>query len=255
MRKKVQHLHQFHGPPRIVAHRGARGLCDTENTIESFEKAREIGATWIEFDVRRTADGELVCFHDEAVGGRPVASLAYPDLLEATRRDGFDVPRVEDVFRRYRGTLNLDIELKEGGYEAELIRLANLYLEPGRFVMKSFVDAAVGAIKRLDPTIRAGLLVGVDGPRFDPKVRLPEFFPEKRLLQLRADFVSPNEGLCRLGFVERMHGLGLEVWVWTVNDRRRIKQLVSDGVDAIITDRPDIGLDVVEKVFGTGVRT
>jgi glycerophosphoryl diester phosphodiesterase len=243
--KKVQHLHQFHGPPRIVAHRGARGLCDTENTVESFQKAQDVGAPWIEFDVRRTGDGELVCFHDESIEGAALASLGYPELLAATRRAGFDAPRVEDVFRRFRGDLKFDIELKEAGYEADLCRLANLYLDASDFVMKSFVDEAVAAIKRADPTIRAGLLLGVDGPKYDPRIRLPEILPYKRLLKLRADFVAPNEALCRLNYVKRMHGLGLEVWVWTVNDRARMEQLVDQGVDAIITDYPDVGLDVV----------
>lgn len=237
-----------------MAHRGARGLCDTENTIEAFEKAREIGAEWIEFDVRRTGDGELVCFHDDALGHHKLVDLTYADLLDGTRKLGFEVPRVEDVFRRYRGTLKLDIELKEGGYEDELVRLASLYLEKDRFVMKSFIDAAVGAVKRADPSIRAGLLLGKDGPRYDLRVRAPEFFPEARVVRLGADFASPNEALCRLGLVGRMHALGLEVWVWTVNERKRMRELVELGVDAIITDRPDIGLEVVRGASAHGAR-
>ena len=250
--RKIQHLHQFHGPPRIVAHRGARGLCDSENTVEAFEKAHEIGAEWIEFDVRRTGDGEFVCFHDEAHGGVPLADLTSPELLASTRAVGFDVPRVEAVLRRFRGRLKLDIEIKEGGYEAELVRLATRYLDPSQFVMKSFVDAAVAAVKRADPAVRAGLLLGVDGPRFDPRVRGREVFPESRLLRLKADFASPNDGLVMLGLVQRMHALGMEVWVWTVNDGKRMQELVDLGVDAIITDRPDIGLEVVGRASSSG---
>jgi glycerophosphoryl diester phosphodiesterase len=46
-------------------------------------------------------------------------------------------------------------------------------------------------------------------------------------------------------FVRFAHRSGLPVKVWTVNDRADIKRLVSWGVDAIITDRPDIAREVI----------
>ena len=232
---------------RIVAHRGARGLCDSENTVAAFEMARELGARWIEFDVRRTGDGELVCFHDPDHQGTPLGELTYAALAERARKEGYEVPRVEDVFRRFRGTLCMDIELKEAGYERELVVLAQRYLGRDRFVMKSFIDSAVAGVKEADPSVKTGLLLGVEGSRFDVRKRVPEVFPELRLARVNADFVSPNVGLIRLGFMQRMRRVGVEVWVWTVNEPDTMARLVKIGVDAIITDRPDLGLKILNE--------
>jgi glycerophosphoryl diester phosphodiesterase len=225
----------------IIGHRGARGLTPSENTIASFEVAVQLGVDMIEFDIRRTADGALVCFHDEDIQGRRLDQLSYDDLLAATRAQGYEAPLLADVLRRFRGQVRFDIELKETGYEAEVIAETLSVVGREDFVMKSFHDQTVLAIKRLDATVKAGLLVGADGPRYAPG-RVRELFPGFRVTACRADFVSPNVELVRLGFVRRMHGLGRPVYVWTVNDEGQMRRLLDLGVDAIITDRPDLAL-------------
>lgn len=232
----------------IVAHRGASALVAFENTIEAFEKAIEIGADAMEFDVRRCADGTLVSFHDDSVDGSKIASLSFDQLELIAGRRGFAVPKVEEIFRLARGRIFLDIELKEAGYEAELVELARSLLEPGSFVMKSFLDAAVREIKRLDSSLTTGLLLGVEKPRFGPLGRLSELFPGRRLRRARADFVAPHYLLLRLGFLARMRRRRTPVFVWTVNDPDLMRRLIAEGAHAVITDRPDLGLEVARSI-------
>jgi glycerophosphoryl diester phosphodiesterase len=222
--------------------------------MEAFALAAEVGAGWIEFDVRRTADGVLVCFHDAGIQGVLLADLSYADLLIRSEEDGYSVPRVEDVFRRFRGSLSMDIEIKEAGYEAELVGLARKYLDLDGFVMKSFIDDVVAAVKEAEPAVKAGLLLGLDGSKYNLRKRAPEIFPELRLARVGADFAAPHHGLLKFGFVPRMRRVGAEVWVWTVNDQKVMERLVHLGVDAIITDRPDLALEVVQRGINGGER-
>ena len=228
----------------IIAHRGASALVKFENTLEAFEKAIEIGADAMEFDVRRTADGVLVSFHDEAVEGRKIADLKLEELQAIAGARGFAVPRLEEIFRLAKGRILLDIELKEPGYENEVLGLAMKHLVVTDFVMKSFIDASILEVKRLAPRVRTGLLLGVERPREGLLRRIVELFPGFRLRRCGADFVAPHYLLLRLGFLARMRRRGLPVFVWTVNDPKMIEDLIARGVHAIITDRPDIGLAI-----------
>ncbi len=227
---------------KIIAHRGASGLVEFENTIESFRKAIEIGADMIEFDVRKTKDDRLIAFHDPSIGGRKISDLTYDEVLEFSKKIGYEVPLVEDVLRLCKGKIGLDIEFKEIGYEEEVIELVENYLDYDEFLMKSFNDETVRRINKYDPSIKTGLLLGVEEPENTIKTRFSELFPKKRLKKCRADFVSPNYRLLHLFFLKRMRKAGIDVYVWTVNDSEMIKKLLGKDVTGIITDRPDLAL-------------
>lgn len=226
----------------IIAHRGASGLVKFDNTLESFEKAIYLGAPMVEFDVRKTKDNLLVCYHDESIDGVQLANLDYHQLLEISRKKGFDIPLLSDVIKLCKGKIRLDIELKETGYEIEVVNLVKNYLDYPDYVIKSFYDSAVKAIKEIDENITTGLLLGVYKPKHLILTRLLELFPEYRLFQAKADFVSPNYQLLRFGFSKRMKLMKKNIYVWTVNDEYLMRRVVKKGVSALITDRPDLAL-------------
>lgn len=76
-------------PPRpwVIAHRGASAYAP-ENTVAAFERAIEQGATFVEFDVRRTRDGELIVLHDDTLERTTNAAEVFPDRFRETVRDG-----------------------------------------------------------------------------------------------------------------------------------------------------------------------
>lgn len=226
----------------VIAHRGASALVEFENTLPAFAKAIEIGADAMEFDVRRTADGVLVSFHDADFGERPIAGLPYGELQALAAAKGFAVPRLEEILELAKGRIFLDIELKEEGYEEELLALVLSRLEPEAFVMKSFLDRAIARIKTLEPRVETGLLLGVERPRYGLLGRIPELFPGGRLRRTGADFVAPHYRLLRFGFLARMRRSGYPVLVWTVNEPALMERLLAEGVRALITDRPDLCL-------------
>ena len=231
--------------PLIIAHRGASGLMKFENTLASFAKAIELGVSMVEFDIRKTQDNLFVAFHDQSIDGIKLSNLTYQQLLDISLQKGFNVPLVEDVLKLCRGKIKLDIELKEDGYELEIVNLIKKYLDYPDYVIKSFIDAAIIAVKKTDHKITTGLLLGLSNPQNLIATRLSEFFPEFRLFTTKADFVSPNYQLIKLGFVWRMKLINKKIYVWTVNDEKLMAEIVEQGVFALITDRPDLALALV----------
>jgi glycerophosphoryl diester phosphodiesterase len=227
---------------RIVAHRGARGLVHHGNTTEAFELALTLGVEWLEFDVRRTADGEWVVHHDDQIGGTAVETLDLASVRALALPLGYRPPTLDEVLDQTRGRARLDVELKVVGGEADVLGRLQRWGSRDHWVVKSFHDRSVHALRRADPEAFLGLLVGVGDPVPWIRTRWSEWRPEARLRRCGADFVGPNEQLVRGSFLRRMARLGVEVWVWTVNDPARMAQLIDAGVDALITDRPDLAL-------------
>jgi len=232
--------------PLIIAHRGASGLVKFENTIASFAKAIELGVPMVEFDVRKTQDNLFVVLHDESIDGIKLRDLTYQQLLDISRQKGFEVPLVEDVLKLCRGKIKVDLELKEAGYELEIVNLVKKYLDYQDYVIKSFLDSVIIAVKKADNKITTGLLLGLGNPQNLTLTQLSEIFPEFRLFTTKADFVSPNYQLMKLGFVGRMKLIKKNIYVWTVNDEKLMAKIVKQGVFALITDRPDLGLKLFD---------
>jgi glycerophosphoryl diester phosphodiesterase len=233
----------------IIAHRGVPGDAK-ENTIESFEKAMISGADMIEFDVRRTRDNVLIAFHDEIIQGHSTKDLTLGAISQMARNLGFDIPTVEEVLKWSRGKIKLDVELKEAGYEKEIVELSYRYSEESQFVITSFNDASIRIIKERYPGIKTGLILGREIPSYRILAQLQEFFPMKRCKEVKADFLVAHLKLLRFGFLERAQRSHLPVFVWTVNDEETTWKLLHDRrVCAIITDKPDLAVSLRKKAL------
>lgn len=230
----------------IIAHRGASALAKQENTIEAFQIAIDIKADYAEFDIRRTKDGELVVFHDDNINGTLLCELTYEELNNEAGKAAYTVPLLEDVLRICQGKIKLDVELKESGYEKDVVKLINKYFSYDEYMIKSFVDLAIANVKKYDSKIKTGLLVGKS--KGDAKRRYNEYFPERRLKQCKADFVSPNYKFATREFIWRMRHRNLDIYVWTVNSPKQIKKLAKKNITGIITDIPDVAISIVNSI-------
>lgn len=225
---------------QIIAHRGASFLAQNDNTLEAFSLAIDIGADYVEFDIRRTRDHNLIVFHDDTIDNRKISDMTYEQLCRRTLAKGYKVPLLIDVLSLCKGKIKLDIELKEAGYEDSVISLVKQFFDYEDYMMKSFIDNAVAKIKAIDPGIRAGLLLGMANGSV--RRRIHEYFPERRLHSCHADFVSPHYQIATPMFIHRMHLRRYKVYVWTINDAALIGKYISRGADGIITDKPDAGI-------------
>jgi glycerophosphoryl diester phosphodiesterase len=217
--------------PLIVAHRGAWGEFP-QNSLPALAAAIEAGYDMVELDVRRTRDGRLVAVHDTRVGGTAVGSLDHAEL--AARLAPGQAPRLEEMVELAAGRIALDIELKEDGYVQSVLPLLK-GLDPAQFVITSFLDEVLTAVRGITPAAHTGLLVGPARAR-----RL-----EARFSATGASFLAAHAGLARAGLLAWAANRGLESYVWTVNERRALRACLTDArVTAVITDRPVTALQM-----------
>ncbi len=210
-------------------------------TYEHFERSLRSGAEYVELDVRRTADGILVVQHDARLAGAFVAESSYDELQAAA---GYPIPQVEAVLATLAGQVTGHLDLKETGFEDELVALALEILGPGKFVVTSLEDVSIARVRSRFPDVRAALSLGrdVQDLAVPGKVatRWSELRPLRRLRSCGADWVAVNYKLARLGVLGQCARQGIKTMVWTVNSTELIDRfLVDPRVDVLITDRPE----------------
>jgi glycerophosphoryl diester phosphodiesterase len=236
----------------ISAHRGG-GEEARAGTYEAYASAVASGADYIEFDVRRTADGELAVYHDSHVGEHTaVGGLSYAGLCAIA---GYEVPKAADVMRLIAGRACGHLDLKETGGEDALVEQAIEILGHGNFVVTTLEDASVQTIKTRFPGVPAGLSLGRDlggMPRLlRPLARGREIFPLSRIRACGADWVAMHHGLAIAGVLRRCRQAHIKTMVWTVNSNAGITRWLADPrVDVLVTDRPVHAIAARERLRG-----
>ena len=139
-------------------------------------------------------------------------------------------PELDAMAERAAGRIALDVELKVDARVSAVLAVLSRRLDPANYVVTSFLDGALAAVRDLAPETRTGLLVG-------PGRRARRL--ERRVETTRPTFLAPHAALARGGLLAWAAERGLDSWVWTVNDRRALRALAADPrVAAVITDRP-----------------
>src|SRR5205085_2107413 len=141
-----------HRAPAISAHRGGRESA-REGTYEAYRSALDLGADYVEFDVRRTRDGELVASHHGRSWGRAVTALGYDRLCELT---GYPVPRVAGVVRMLAGRAGAHMDLKDAGSADAAIGSAVTALGPAALVVTTRDTRVARAVKHRFPAVPVG---------------------------------------------------------------------------------------------------
>jgi glycerophosphoryl diester phosphodiesterase len=211
---------------------------------ERYRQAINMGVDFVEFDVRRTRDGAtIVCHYGHTASGRAVRDLEYGELA---RELGLEALTLDELLDVAAGRVGLHLDLKEPGYETEIVNSILDRCAVDEFVITSGVEE-IRTIKEGFPHVRAGLSIG-DGltslaPWFKVRHRLSEIFPRRRLERSHADFVAVHQDLARLSMLRYCERAGIPAWVWTVDDEPSMARFVRDRrVAALITNRPDIAL-------------
>jgi len=221
----------------IIAHRGASAY-EKENTLRAYERAIEMGADMIEFDVRKTADQVLVAHHNEEIQGKGIRTLTYEAVELFAGRKGFHVPTLEEVLILARGKIGLNAELKEEGHEKDVVSIIRAFLDDSEFTLTSFSEASLVSIKGLFPNLKTGLILGRNIHREIRRVETDFWIPNWRVL---------DDALFRMAEENAK-----PLVVWTVNDRRRLKRYLSDPrIYGVITDKPDLAVSVRREVVSS----
>jgi glycerophosphoryl diester phosphodiesterase len=206
--------------PLLLGHRGARATrIIPENTIDSFDIALAHGCDGFEFDVRRTADGRAVIFHDAAIAGLEI-SKAGPGILTT-------LLELREVLSRYAGKAFLDIELKVPGLEHSLVSALRAYAPQRGFVVSSFLPEVLETLAALDSALPLGLLSETPS-----QLARWKYSP--------ANFILPHCTQIDTDLCRAVHAAGKKIFTWTVNAREEMLRLASWGVDGIISDETEL---------------
>jgi glycerophosphoryl diester phosphodiesterase len=228
----------------VIGHRGA-SAARRENTVEAFAHAAELGADWVELDVRRTADAALVIHHDAVLpDGRVIVELTAAELPPS-------VASLHEAMAACAG-MGVNVEIKnvpdDPDWDPEdriAHEVAELLLDPPAawqvdltcILVTSFNPRTVGVVRDRSTTIPTGQLV------FDlsDPVRTVE-----RAAAAGHVSLNPWDPFVDEALMELTRAAGLAVYPWTVDDPDRMQILVELGVDGIITNVPDVGRSVVD---------
>lgn len=237
--------------PRLFAHRGL-ALEAPENTLLAFAAAIGIGATYIETDVHASADGIAMISHDpdlRRVAGRDerVSALTRAALARLDLGEGQHVPTLAEALDAFPET-RFNIDVKAASAVQPTVDAILSVGASDRVLVSSFDERRRAAVIRALPGVvssasarRVAVALLGDRLRFSPAVR----GALRGLVALQVPERALGMQVTTTRFLDRLHRAAIEMHVWTVNDPKRMNQLLDLGVDGIVTDRIDLALAVV----------
>jgi glycerophosphoryl diester phosphodiesterase len=257
--------------PLVIAHQGGDGIWPGD-TLYAFEQAVAIGADVLEMDAHLTQDGQIVLMHDEEVdrttnGTGLIEELTLAELkqLDAAytwsndggktfpyRGQGIEVPSLEVLFQKFpQMRYVIEIKLTQNPIDQPLCDLIRKYGMQDHVMVASFHDEAMQNFRLTCPEIATSASRG-EVTRFVllGKAFLSAFIaPEYQSIQPPYDpEESMNIPIMTERFIREAHAKNIKVEPWTVDDPALMKQYIKWGVDGIITDRPDLMIELLEEM-------
>jgi glycerophosphoryl diester phosphodiesterase len=248
--------------PRIIGHRGAAGEAP-ENTLPSFQRARDDGAAYVELDVRTTADGEVVVIHDETVdrttdGHGAVNGLTHSEIkrLDAgyhfTKDNGrnypyrgqrIQIPTLAELFSSFPQIMAI-VEIKQANppMVKKVIEVVSAAGKESDVLLATEEDEIMAGIRAglsgSAPAMATGFCYGEVAAFMAWLERggSETYQPPGHAMQLPCEFQSRT--LVSAPTLKAAHDLSVEMFVWTINETAEIERLLDLGVDGIITDYP-----------------
>lgn len=221
-----------------IGHRGAKGHL-AENTVESIQKAIQLGADMIEVDVHRCKSGELVVIHDFTLdritdGSGEIMNHTWSELKALRIENKYKIPLLTAVLDTISGQCAINIELKGSNTAAETCKIVQHYVKEkdwsySDFIISSFQKDEIIQVFETNKNIPIGVLT--------------EASMTKAILlakQLNAYAIHLGLGLVTHANIKKAQQEGFKIIVWTVNEPKDIARMKGFGVDGIISDFPEL---------------
>jgi glycerophosphoryl diester phosphodiesterase len=233
-----------HPRPIAFAHRGGAAHAP-ENSWTAFEHAIKLGYAYLETDARATSDGKLVAFHDRTLGrmtdaSGPINARSYREVTAQRVAGTEPIPLIEDLLGAWPDVrFNIDLKDMAGiSLLPEVLRRTGAW---DRVCVTSFSGNRLRTARALldqgvcmaaSPAAIAGICCNVGTSARWPQIRMFANFLSRACVCCAQ---VPGKVATRT-FVRRAHALGLDVHVWTINDRAEMIRFLDLGADGIMTD-------------------
>lgn len=253
--------------PLVIAHQGGDEVWPG-NTMFAFQNAADLGVDVLEMDLHITADGVLVLIHDETVdrtsdGTGEVEAMTLDELKQLDagydwslddganypfRGQGITIPTLEEVFTAFPDyRMTIEIKKTNASMAKPFCDMIREYDMEDKVLVASFHDERLEEFRAECPEVatssaRTETTVFV----LMTKVFLGGFYsPDFYALQVPQE--SSGITVMTEGFVRAAHARNLSVEPWTINDEETMRKFIEWGVDGIITDRPDLMMEVLGR--------
>lgn len=225
--------------PYLIAHRGGAGdKKEKENSLQAIQAATSISRVdYIEIDIRKTRDDQLILFHDGKINSLPINSFSFKELKDLTEPKGIELARLEDVLQIIKQSdKKLNIELKETGYTKEIIEMVFDSFNFDQVVFSSFRKDIVGDITAIAPNSRKGLILFENYSWLEVKQL---FNIEEIVEKIQPDFVVLPYKAVLFGAIKNVSTWKYPIWTWGINHQKEILKVLKDKrIEGIITDYP-----------------
>jgi glycerophosphoryl diester phosphodiesterase len=242
-----------HPRPIAFAHRGGAAHAP-ENSWTAFENAVKLGYAYLETDARATSDGMLMAFHDRTLdrmteASGPIGARSYREVAELRVAGSESIPRIEDLLGAWPD-VRFNIDLKD---EPGISLLPGVLHRTGawdRVCLTSFSGSRLRTARGLfeRPVCMATSPAAIAAVRCTNRTTPHGPQPRRRATRLSRSEAPGTQVPGRVAtgpFVRRAHALGLDVHVWTINDRAEMNRFLDLGADGIMTDDIETLRDVL----------
>jgi glycerophosphoryl diester phosphodiesterase len=253
--------------PLVIAHQGGDGLWPGD-TLYAFEQAAAQGVDVLEMDLHITQDGVLVISHDETVdrttngaGNIEDMTLAEIKALDAGynwsndggqtypyRGLGITIPTLEEIFQAFpEYRMTIEIKKTEGSMAAPFCQLIRAYGMQDKVLVASFHDERMAEFRQTCPEVATSsarhetTVFVLMSKAFLGRLYSPAFYA------LQVPQESGGITVMTAQFVRAAHERNLRVEPWTIDDPEQMKLYIDWGVDGLITDRPDLLLEILGR--------
>lgn len=223
----------------IMAHRGASSIAP-ENTLKAFQKAIELNADYIEFDVYKSKDGEFVIWHDNAFSQKDgetsfIKDMTLVNLKKIDIGEGETFTTLQELIELTKGKIGLNCEIKAQNIGKDIVGILKKENLTETTILSSFIFNELVSIKKLDSTLKLGLILTKDmiSPRWVTKFC-------KKAINNNFFAIHPFWRTINKDIVEFAHSNGLLVNIWTyiyepIKDSD-LREVVKMGIDGLIHD-------------------
>ena len=235
--------------PIVFAHRGASSFAP-ENSLPAFEKAIKMGCDGIELDVRRSADGHIIVFHDRhtyrmtRVRGN-IHKLNLSDIRSLSlKQSDFPtekIPTLQEILDLAGKNVLINIDVKKenfsnNGFEEKILQIIDDFKCINNIIISSFNPFLLKKIALLNPRIHLGFIF-----RNRSSMMMLNGHPV-RSLHARFPILSKN-------YMTNLYQRSSKVYAWTVDEGKKMIELIKKGVDGIITNKPELYLQIKSELI------